>query len=126
MRVITTHHDGHGLNESLQVEAADEIGPGGANHLYIVTTKPGKDNSGTEVARIQFQNGARGEKGSTPGVVEAAVLAIVCDRMEQFQAGPYPSRESAIVLTKCQEAIHWLRHRADGRAARGVLGKEVK
>lgn len=33
MREITTHHDGHGLNESIEIEA-DDPGPGGASHHY--------------------------------------------------------------------------------------------
>lgn len=34
-RNITLHHDGHGLNEAITV-AADELGPGGASHRYLL------------------------------------------------------------------------------------------
>lgn len=119
MRNITSHHDGHGFNESITIEA-DEAGPGGASHLYVASI------NGVEVARVQFQKGGRHEPGSTPGVLDGVLLAIVADRMQAFLAGPFPSREAAIVRTKVEEAMHWLRARADERANRGALGREVK
>ena len=125
MREITDHYDGHGLTESLQVEA-DGPGPGGASHLYVVITRPDASGNGTEVARIQFQKGPRNEAGSITGVVESVLLGIVADRMKAFQAGPYGCRENALVLTKIDEAMHWLKHRADERAKRGVLGTNQK
>jgi hypothetical protein len=117
MKEITSHHDGRALNESIRVLAADEIGPGGAHHLYVFTME-----DGTEVGRFQFQKGPRKEPGSTPGVTHQAILAALCDALSDFQKGPYPSREGAIALTKMQEAMFWFRARADERAARGVLG----
>ncbi len=123
-RRITEHHDGHGLNESICIEALDGPGSGGASHRYVATV-PSPHGSDV-VADIVFQHGPRNEPGSTPGITDAVLLAIVVDRLKAFQAGPFPSREGALVLTKVQEALHWLRHRADERAARGVLGKEQK
>lgn len=121
MRTITDHHDGHGLAESITIEATDELGPGGASHVYRLTL-PG----GPLVGFVQFQRGPRDAPESTSGIIDSALLAIVVDRMRSFQAGPYPSREGALVRTKCEEALHWLRHRADERAARGVLGRDAK
>jgi len=124
MREITTHHDGHGLAESLVIEADELDPPGGmASHSYKVTI--GADFP-KEVATIQFQQGPRGEAYSKPGVIDNVLLAIIADRMECFNAGPYSCRENALVLTHVQEAMFWLRHRADTRAKRGVLGKNVK
>jgi hypothetical protein len=119
-RLITGHHDGHGLAESLVIEA-DEPGAGGASHRYVVTAE-----DGTIVATIQYQAGPRHETGSTPGVIDSVLLAIVADRMEKFNEGPYRCRENSLVLTKVEEALHWLKHRADERARRGVLGKNAK
>lgn len=119
MREIVTHHDGHGLNESIKIEA-DEPGPGGASHLYILSIND------SEVGRVQFQKGPRDVEGSTPGAVENAVLAIVRDRMESFNAGEYRCRENALVATKVEEAMHWLKARADERAQRQVLGTYAK
>ena len=122
MREIAEHRDGHGLNDSLIV-TCDEMDPnaGGASHHYTVTTSTGK-----VVATIQFQHGPRHEDGSLTGCTDQVLLAIVADRHRCFQAGPYSCRENALVLTKVQESLHWLRHRADERAQRGVLGKNEK
>lgn len=121
MRQIIDHHDGHGLAESIIVEA-DDFDPNGgmASHHYTATI------NGAEVARLQFQQGPRNVAGSTPGVLDSVLLAIVIDRMRSFNAGPFNTRENALVMTHCQEALHWLRHRADERAIRGVLGQNVK
>lgn len=126
MREITTHHDGHGLNELIDVLAEDEA-VNGAHHRYGFYRKsdvPGGDT--LFVGFLQFQRGARNEPGSTPGLLSTAVLAALIDHHKAFQNGPYPSRENALVITKLEEALHWLRARADERAARGVLGKEQK
>lgn len=120
-REIQSHHDGHGLNEALEIVAdgRDEKA-GNASHFYQVRY------AGRIVAAIQFQHGPRDEPGSAPGATEAALLAILIDRMDGFQAGPYACRENALVRTKLEEALHWTRHRADERAKRGVLGKNEK
>lgn len=55
-----------------------------------------------------------------------AVLAVVGDILSDFQKGPFPSRETALVITKVEEAMHWCRHRADDRARRNVLGHNIK
>lgn len=132
MREITTHHDGHGLNERVRVLAVDEPGPGGASHRYEfhrTLSNIEADDAAAAIERapvvgfLQFQRGARNEPGSTPGMTTAAVLAALIDHLGAFQSGPYPSRETALVITKLEEALHWLRARADERAARGVLGQ---
>ena len=118
-RTITDHFDGHGLADSIEV-IADELGPSGASHDYHAYI------GGAEVARIQFQKGPRNESGSTAGVLDGVLLAIVIDRMRCFDAGEYRCRENSLVRTKAEEALHWLKHRADERARRGVLGHNVK
>lgn len=128
---ITDHHDGHGLNELCVIEK-DEPGPGGASHKYMINRQlvVGGDFVAEpaliSAAYIQFQCGPRHERGSIPGIVEGALLAVLIDRMRAFQAGPYSCRENAIVLTHLEDAMHWLRHRADARAKRGVLGTTAK
>lgn len=115
MREIDIHHDGHGLNESLKVDA-DEVGPGGASHYYRITI------GGDLVATAQFQEGPRNVVGSTPGITEAALLAVLIDRLRGFQAGPYACEENRQQLTHLEAALALTRARADGRARRGVLG----
>jgi hypothetical protein len=119
MRTITDHHDGHGLNESITIEA-DEPSNGGASHHYTLSTP------NTLVGYVQFQQGPRDVEGSIPGVTEAVVLAILIDRLRGFQSGPYACRENAIIITKLEECLHWTKARADARAKRGVLGKAEK
>ncbi len=120
MKVITTHHDGHGLNECIAITSDDEVGPGGAHHLYVATV------GDAEVFRLQMQKGPRNEAGSIPGMTTEAVLAVVADILADFQKGPFPSRETALVITKVEEAMHWCRARADERARRKVLGHNAK
>lgn len=119
MREITEHHDGHGLNESITI-GADDLGPGGASHKYTLAIK------GEIVGKVQFQEGPRNVEGSIAGVTEAALLAVLIDRLRSFQAGPYACRENAIQLTKLEEVLHWTKARADARAKRGVLGTYQK
>ncbi len=137
-REIETHHDGHGLTESIRV-TTDGPGPGGASHLYALsvpacptggaygTTHEGDCEAARQVVGfVQFQRGPRNAPDSVPGVVEGAVLAILIDRLEAFQAGPYPSEENAAALDHLKAALAKMKERADKRAARGVLGTNVK
>lgn len=114
-REINTHHDGHGLNESITI-TADGPGPGGASHNYVM--KIGED----VVCHLQFQNGPRNVEGSIPGVTEQALMAVLIDRMKSFQAGPFSCRENAIVLTHLETALLWSKERTNERARRQVLG----
>ena len=121
MRTITDHHDGHGLAESIRIEADDYDPNGGmASHTYQAWI------GDTKVADVRFQQGPRNVEGSRKGVLDSVLLAIVVDRMRAFNAGPFSTRENALVMTHAQEAIHWLKYRADERAARGVLGQNTK
>jgi hypothetical protein len=124
-REVFGHHDGHGLTESIHIQA-DAPGPGGASHEYTIWVQTSHEDPQPIVARIQFQKGPRNIEGSVPGIVESALLAIVIDRMNAFNAGEYRCRENSLVATKCEEAIHWLKHRADERARRQVLGTYEK
>lgn len=119
-RRITTHHDGHGLTESIEIYA-DAPGPGGASHYYQIEFEGGEP-----VQVIQFQEGPRGDRDSKAGIVEGVLLAILIDRLEAFQNGPYVCRENAIAKTHLEEALMWIKQRAHNRAQRGVLGTTQK
>lgn len=128
MREIDTHHDGHGLNESIRIET-DLPDASGAAHRYTLSMDSTniENATGREVIGvIQFQQGPRNVEGSTPGATEAALLAVLIDRLRGFQAGPYACRENAIQLTHLEECLHWTKARADERARRGVLGRNAK
>lgn len=133
MRSIDTHHDGFGLNDRIMVTAdARDPNAGNASHTYeaiIYDDDIGNPAAiGRHVATIQYQHGPRHEEGSTPGITDEALLAIVLDRYRGFQSGPFACRENAIVITKLEEAMHWMhaRARARARAKQNVLGKNEK
>jgi len=118
MRELSDHKVNE-CNEELFVTALDEVGIGGANHVYSITFKP-KEGEPDGVS-IKFQNGPIKEVG-TNGVTHEALLAILIDRLRGFQSGKFACRENALALTKLEEAMHWLLHRTRQRMARGVEG----
>ncbi len=138
MKRITLHHDGHGRMERLLVVATDEPAtepPGNSSHhRYEFFYRPPKESDTGDTSGgpdqdvvgplcfLQFQRGPFDADGSTVGTLGAAVLAALIDHYQGFQAGPLASRENALVITKLQEALFWMRERADERARRGVLG----
>lgn len=121
MRKLETIQKRNKLNTVL---AADDEGPGGANHVYMVECRAGDDpvKSDLNVSLICFQCGGRNEPDSVAGVIDSDLLEIVRDRLKGFQSGPFSSRENAIALTHVEEALLWLNKRVDDRAERGVLG----
>lgn len=56
------------------------------------------------------------------GITHEVLLAVLIDRLQGFQGGPYACRENAIALTKLEEALLWLNKRTLQRVARGVEG----
>lgn len=120
MKIISGHEFG-GAGELLEIKATDEKGQGGAHHVYdIVST-----TAGQFLGRVEFQNGPVKE-ADVNGVTEGALLAIVADRLREFQSGPYSCRTNALALTKIEEALHWLESRTRDRVARGVEGTSKK
>lgn len=113
MREITSHKV-NGLNEALTVEALDEPGSGGASHVYRVA-------SANRSMLVQFQNGPIAEHGVN-GISQEALLAIVADRLECFQTGPYACAENAMALTHVKLAMGQLASRTKDRTERGVEG----
>lgn len=116
--------DGHKVNpanDQLRVLVMDEPGQGGACHRYSIGIPSQDPNSTATTVPINFQNGPIAEVGVN-GVTHEALIAIVIDRLQAFQKGPYAGRENALALTKLEEAQHWLQHCTKARMARGVEG----
>jgi hypothetical protein len=111
-----TSHKVNPANDLLKILAVDEPGSGGANHRYNVVV-PGAAGR----IEIDFQNGPIAEAGVN-GLTHEALIAIVIDRLQAFQTGPFACRENALALTKLEEAMHWLHHRTRARMQRGVEG----
>lgn len=136
MRKLTSHIvDGDSANHQLQIEVTDEPGAGGANHRYEVTGFDTKTNQSSfdsqkyqaSFARevILFQNGPIKEFGVN-GLTHEALLAIVIDRLESFQAGPYACSDNAVGLDACKAALTALQGRTRTRIIRGVEGTHTK
>lgn len=113
-----TSHKVNGLNDALRIQVLDEPGSGGASHAYRIEPTTGNALG----VLIEFQNGPLQETVYPNGLSQESLLAVVIDRLECFQKGPYSCRENALALTKLQEAMHWLHHRTREREARGVDG----
>ena len=119
--LITIQKNGK-LNE---VYALGDIGPGGARHEYEVAVR--RSNADAEViCRIQFQKGPRFDPNSTVGVCDQDLLEIVRDRLRGFQSGELATRETAIALSRVEEALLWLNKRIEDRIERCVLGTMEK
>lgn len=118
MRTIE-YHKINPTNDTLDVIVADAPGHGGASHVYRV--EHGNSAGCGPLLEISFQNGPIAEHGVN-GVTQEILLAVVIDRLRSFQSGPFSSRENALALTKCEEALHWLQQRTLDRMRRGVEG----
>lgn len=101
----------------------DIAGAGNGRHHYQVFKNKEKD---IPLLDIHFQHGARNEVDSISGVLDQDLLEIVRHRLQCFQKGEFPSRESACALTHIEEALMWLNKRKEDRKERGVLGKNLK
>ena len=128
-------HKVNPANDVLKVEVLDEPGSGGANHLYHITgfnsaTNPSdpwtaRHGQPAEHSTILFQNGPIGEVGVN-GLTHEALLAILIDRMEGFQAGPYASPDNQEALDAMRTAQTALQRRTLARMARGVEGTHAQ
>ena len=105
-----------GTEKHTKVVALDEK-EFNAHHAYRVQLV----DDGGWLCDIRFQKGPIGELGPN-GIHNEDLIAMVIDRLESFQASEFSCRENALAITKLDEALHWLRHRTDERAKRGVEG----
>ena len=133
MRELTGHKV-NPANDVLKVKVLDEPGSGGANHLYEISGFDSANNPsdpfkarygyGADHSTVLFQNGPIGDVGIN-GVTHEALLAILIDRMEGFQGGPYASLDNQEALNAMRTAQIALQRRTRARMARGVEGTHV-
>jgi hypothetical protein len=91
-----------------------------APNNYLIHEKNSK--SGYDIlAGIHFQEGPVKVHGLN-GIFMEDLLAIVIDRLYKFQKSEFKCRENAIVITKLEESLMWLRKRTLNRKTRGVQG----
>lgn len=127
-REITTHRVnelGNPLNAGLTVTAIGEPGPGGASMRYKIE---GGDDAKMSIADfvscdIRFQNG--NPANAINGVSNEALLAIVMDRLNGFQQGPFACDDNAWAYECIVRAMRILHKRNIDRTARGVAGEQV-
>lgn len=106
-------------NAPTNVAALDDRDPnaGNASHTYGI-----QYGGPSAVCGIQFQHGPRGVEGSTAGVFDDDLLAIVQDRLEGFQSGPFACTENQVALDAVRAAREALGLRVARRISQGVLG----
>lgn len=130
MRELTGHKV-NPANDTLAVKVLDEPGAGGACHLYEIsgftahTNASKRDDMPWDRVFVLFQNGPIAEHGVN-GVTQEALLAILIDRMESFQAGPYANDYNAAALNHLKSAQGALLDRTRERMSRGVEGTHQK
>jgi hypothetical protein len=136
LRELTAHIvPGDSANHQLKIEVMDEPGAGNANHRYRITGMQKQRNpSATEEdcepgycleTIVLFQNGPIKEVGVN-GTTHEAELAILIDRFEGFQKGPYACEDNEEVLHHLSMALQGCQRRTRARIARGVEGTHEK
>lgn len=126
-----TSHKVNPANDTIGIFVTDEPGAGGANHCYELTGFDETKNASFKPTQtgtrqvVLFQNGPIPEAGVN-GVTQEVLLAIIKDRLESFQAGPFACEENGKALAAVNEALHWLLFRTLKRMARGVEGTHTK
>ena len=128
MRNLTKHVvEGDSVNHQLSVTALDGPGAGGASHEYDIVWPVADHLKGAikDSVRISFQNGPIKECGIN-GATQEALLAILIDRLECFQAFQFACEENGIALDHCKAALDALQLRTKARMSRGVEGTHAK
>ena len=120
MRLVNDHVVDGDHAPQLRIEVLDEPGQGGANHEYVIAFD-GENGKGVN-NRISFQNGPIKEYGVN-GVTQETLLAVVIDRLRNFQAGPFACAANAMALHHIEAALELLQQRTKDRIARGVEGQ---
>lgn len=112
-----------GTKKYSRVACLDESGVGGACHEYEIRSAERNLllDASAIFSEVRFQNGPVKEAGVN-GCHQEDLLIIVIDRLQHFQRGEFACRENDLALQKVEEALHWLRHRTNGRIARNVEG----
>lgn len=108
--------------EHLRVLVMDEPGPGGAPHDYLLISQI--DGDDYEVM-IRFQKGPL-DQVENNGITNEALLAVVIDRLTEFQGGPFPCVENQQALQHLMRALSLLHTRTAERYGRGVEGRSVE
>lgn len=118
-REIQTHKSNE-LNERLTLVAVDAV-EFNSNHDYRIRYTPDVDGGQSELARIFFQKGPVKTHGVN-GVTQELLLAVVQDRLENFQNSTFACEENAVALDHVKKALEAMKSRTKKRQERGVEG----
>ena len=119
MREITGHKV-NDCNEAISITADDrDERNGNASHRYRLNFS--QQDGAERIVEVDFQHGPIKEVGVN-GITNEALLAIVIDRLEGFQAGPYACSDNEGALFHLVQAQKALFARTRERLARGVEG----
>lgn len=117
MKKITDHLV-DGAEKQMEIKTADFPGPGGAHHIYECRFQ---ELGNLSAHRIRFQKGPIKDVGVN-GVSNEMLLAIVADRLRDFQAGKFSCPENEVALSHTLDALESLKKRTQDRLARSVEG----
>lgn len=115
------------LNNALDIKVFDNPGAGGASHRYCIYRPQDAVNEELNASisvNLQFQVGNPAE--SINGISNESLLAVVRDRLEGFQSGPFAGQENQDALDCVKAAMTFLQRRTIERQERGVEGQTVK
>lgn len=119
MREITTHKT-NACNEDITITADERDEKyGNASHAYEIQWV--ENVAGICYTLIDFQHGPIKEVGVN-GITNEALLAILIDRMEGFQSGPFACDHNQKALEHLKAALRQLVLRTMERVTRGVEG----
>lgn len=121
-REVRLHRSpGNSLNNQLTI-GKSHVGAGGAPLIYKIK---GPDGSPYAInTTLQFQQGDPNVEVN--GLSNEALLAVLIDRMDGFQDGPFKCDDNDTILYMLRGAMEAMHRRSAERAARGVEGKQVK
>jgi len=131
MRRIDHHKTGSDLNDHVDVYAMDrpdhEKGRGACHdyaigHVDLRIMKDVRLPAFVTTTQVKFQHGPVKEVGIN-GASDEALLGVLIDRLEHFQAGPFACEANDVALEHLTGALGALKARTNDRIERGVEGK---
>jgi hypothetical protein len=125
MRKLTQHIVEGDTAPQLSIDVLDEPGQGGANHKYRISWSDDLSVKSMTVVHIPFQNGPIKEFGIN-GITQEALLVIVIDRLQSFQAGPFACESNQKALDYAMLSLSFLQDRTRDRIKRQVEGTNQK
>lgn len=94
-------------------------------HRYELANFEKQQEPGQQIQFIEKEPAAEGSTELVTvndGTTNEEVLKVLIDRCQSLYA-KFPSRETALAITKMEEALMWLEKRTRDRIARNVEGK---